>query len=403
MNFRRLVDVAGSLRLTVALLAASVPLILAATLDQVELGLPVTLSKYFHSVIAAWHYPESWYGGSWLKWLSLPIPGGLLLGPLLFINLIAAPLRQGMPQMRRGGLLLIHGGLLILLIGQTATDLLQRDGYVWFEIGETRAFVTSFTRDEVYLIDQTDPAHDRVTAIDFEALQRADSNGLALPGGTFRIVPRVIAPHALLQAPGHGTPSVPLANRGLGFERGFQIMPTPVPTALNDRATPAAVVEIFAGTQSMGTWLISSVLDERFPPQRFEHAGRTYEVGLRATRSPLPFSLTLVDFQHDRYPGTNIPRNFSSRIRLVDPARSEDREVEIRMNQPLRHGGYSFYQSAFGTDSAGRPDRASRLHAVSNPSRWVPYIACSVITIGLLWHLGLALLNVRGRPATPPR
>lgn len=404
MTFRRVVELLGSLRLTVALLAASVPLIFFATLDQVELGLPATMAKYFHSVIAPWQYPENWPGGAWLKIIALPVPGGLLLGPLFFLNLLAAPFRHFRRSWKAGGLMLIHGGLLALLVGQTATDLFQRDGYVWFEIGQSRQYVTSFVRDEFFLTDTSAPDLDRVIAVDFDHLIENATSGFALPGTPFRLVPRTLVRHAGLQGSAHGTPTVPIASRGLGAEQGLQILPAPVPTGLDERATPAAVVELLAGTESLGTWLVSSLLDDRYPPQEVTFNGRTYHLGLRPSQTPLPFSLELLDFKHDKYPGTEIPRHFSSRVRLVDRAHGEDREVDISMNRPLRFGGYSFYQSAFGTDTTGRPDRASRLHAVRNPSRLVPYVACSLITAGLLWHLGLALLRRRSAnaPASGP-
>ena len=37
---------------------------------------------------------------------------------------------------------------------------------------------------------------------------------------------------------------------------------------------------------------------------------------MRFQRRYLPFSLTLIKFSHDIYPGTDIPKNFSSRVRL---------------------------------------------------------------------------------------
>ena len=43
-------------------------------------------------------------------------------------------------------------------------------------------------------------------------------------------------------------------------------------------------------------------------------------------------ALQLLEFTHERYPGTDTPKNFQSRIRLTDPERGEDREVKIYMN-----------------------------------------------------------------------
>ena len=53
----------------------------------------------------------------------------------------------------------------------------------------------------------------------------------------------------------------------------------------------------------------------------------------------MPFSLQLLKFHHDIYPGTDIPKNFSSRVRLQSLDTGENREVLIYMNNPLRYAG----------------------------------------------------------------
>ena len=103
--------------------------------------------------------------------------------------------------------------------------------------------------------------------------------------------------------------------------------------------------------------------------------------------------MTLLDFTHERYPGTNIPHDFSSRIRIQNPETGEDREVLIYMNHPLRYEGLTFYQSAFGQDSMGRADRASRLQVVRNAGWLGPYIACTLVSLGLCWQFGWVLLR----------
>ncbi len=55
-----------------------------------------------------------------------------------------------------------------------------------------------------------------------------------------------------------------------------------------------------------------------------------------------PYSIKLLAFNHDFYPGTDIPKNFSSRIHLTDPATGEDRDVLIYMNNPLRYHGETY-------------------------------------------------------------
>jgi len=86
-----------------------------------------------------------------------------------------------------------------------------------------------------------------------------------------------------------------------------------------------------------------------------------------------------VDFRHDVYPGTEIPKNFSSRVRLMRPATGEDREVLIYMNNPLRYAGETYYQASFDTDNEG-----TILQVVKNPSWLAPYAACVLVSTGLV-------------------
>jgi hypothetical protein len=99
---------------------------------------------------------------------------------------------------------------------------------------------------------------------------------------------------------------------------------------------------------------------------------------LRQERYYLPFSIHLIEFRHDKYPGTDIPKNFSSRVRLQNLENREDREVRIFMNNPLRYAGETFYQASFDPD-----DHGSVLQVVHNPSWLTPYLSCVLVAIGL--------------------
>ena len=47
---------------------------------------------------------------------------------------------------------------------------------------------------------------------------------------------------------------------------------------------------------------------------RQQAGGKYYQIVLRPKRFYTPFSIQLVQFSHDRYAGTDIARNFSSRV-----------------------------------------------------------------------------------------
>jgi cytochrome c biogenesis protein ResB len=107
-----------------------------------------------------------------------------------------------------------------------------------------------------------------------------------------------------------------------------------------------------------------------------------------------PFSLTLLKATHTVYPGTDIPKDFRSLVRLDNAAIGEKREVEISMNHPLRYGGYTYYQyqmdAGQAAQQAGRTP-TSVLSVVRNPSWLTPYIGCAMVGAGLviqfLYHL----------------
>jgi hypothetical protein len=127
---------------------------------------------------------------------------------------------------------------------------------------------------------------------------------------------------------------------------------------------------------SPGTWLVSEWLEQ---PQTFTANGRTWQLQLRPERFYLPFSLRLLRFQHDVYEGTDIPKNFSSRLVLNRPDTGEHREVLIYMNNPLRYDGRTFYQASFDTDNQG-----TVLQVVKNPGWLTPYLACVLIATGMV-------------------
>jgi cytochrome c biogenesis protein ResB len=137
--------------------------------------------------------------------------------------------------------------------------------------------------------------------------------------------------------------------------------------------------------QSRGVWLVSSVLGA---PQTIEAGGKTYEIYIRPRRHYYPFTLTLKEFHHDIYPGTDIPKNFSSLVGLVDPDKKVNREILIYMNHPLRYEGKTFYQASFGNN-----DTLSVFQVVENPFAMSPYLSCGLMVLGLAFHFLMGLIR----------
>jgi len=373
----------GSLRLTVVLLAFSVLLVFFGTLDQVRMGIRDAQKLYFESLIVVWHYPEFWHWGNFLKWIPIPLPGGYLLGPLLAVNLIAGHIRFWRPRWSILGISLIHLGVIMLLLGQLVTNIFQEENYMWLDEGATANFVRSFHEDEFYLAKLKEDGTRGVFSLNYESLEKGETIQPPFP---FEVRVKEVIGNAEIKTVGRMQGDQRLGvTQGLGAQMSLGAREIPSFHSNDQRDIRTAVVEIVSNGQSLGTWLVSNVFEDRFPEQTFSVDGQSYAVGMRFKQTPLPFSITLLDFTHDRYPGTNIPSNFASRVRVDYPAKHESKEVMVFMNNPLRFEGLTFYQASFA-----KQDTASMFQVVKNPGWLIPYIACIIVSVGLLYQFSIA-------------
>jgi len=378
----KLVDLITSLKLTIACLAAAMLLVLAGTFAQVHFGIHLVQQRYFQSLFVWWP-PEG-------RSFKIPIfPGGYLVGGLLLINLIAAHVRRFQWTWRKLGIHLTHAGLIIMLAGGLFTDLFAVESQMRLTNGETKNYSEDARRDELAVIDTTNPEFDQVTAIPETVLRR--TRVIQHPSLPFQIVVRSFFQNSRLQLVDEsGYHAQAIADRGVGAQ--VSVQPLSRATAPDDQNVVSAVIEIIpidlaSGTTqtSLGTWLVSDALGA---PQTFSWMNRTWQLLMRPARYYKPYSITLQKFTHERYAGTEIPRNFASRVSLIDPERTTDRDVLIYMNHPLRYRGETFYQAGFQKD-----DSATILQVVHNPTFFAPYVACVIVAVGLLVQFGYHLVG----------
>jgi hypothetical protein len=364
-------DVITSLKLTIFCLAALMILVVSCTLAQVHLGTFGAVDAYMRRWLIWWDVP----GSAW----SFPVfPGGALVGLVLAVNLFAAQLRRLELSWKKAGIWIAHAGLILLVVGEFVTGMYQVETQMAIEEGQTTNFVESPRQTELAVIDTTDPAGDDVYSIPESLLARARE--IPIPGTPVTLNVRGYYRNADL-AMRQPTDPPAVATAGVGADVTVRALP-PVSRDEEMNVTTAFVEPVAAG-RSYGTWLVSARLGA---PQSFTHEGRTYQLQVRPRRIYLPYSVTLKKFSHDVYPGTNIPKNFSSLVHLSNPSRGEERDVLIFMNQPLRYDGKAFYQASFGKN-----DTLSILQVVQNPGWLLPYVSCVLVTIGLLVHFAITL------------
>ena len=98
---------------------------------------------------------------------------------------------------------------------------------------------------------------------------------------------------------------------------------------------------------------------------------------------PLPFSLKLIDFQLERYPGSMSPSSYASDVELTDSSEEiKDMPYKIFMNHVLDHRSYRFFQSSYDQDEKG-----TVLSVNHDPGTWPTYIGYILLTLGMLWNL----------------
>jgi hypothetical protein len=182
---------------------------------------------------------------------------------------------------------------------------------------------------------------------------------------------------------------------------------------MDDKNVPTALIEIIGPNSSLGDWIISgwagdsvmnNILEATYAqqmgaqmahniahrimePQFVDSGGKKFTFTLRPERIYTPFSLTLLKATHSIYPGTDIPKDFRSRVRLENRKTGENREVEIFMNSPLRYAGLTFYQYQMDAGDVARQAgrvASSTLQVVRNPSWLTPYIGCILVALGLV-------------------
>jgi len=339
-------------------------LLILGTLAQRNMGLFYAQEKYF---------------SSWVFTLGrLPVPGGRAAMVVIFISLAAYLLRSEIWRWRKAGLLVAHLGAMLLLVGGFLTAYFSQEGTMVIREGETVDYMMDTVRRELALqVDTGDIPSDLAVFPDREL---EVGRTLRISGMPVKIeLLEYYRNCQVLQR--HVPPGLPLR----GLARRYRLMPAERMPDPSGNSACATVRLSGAGSNTDG---IYGLVENASRPEELEIAERSYLLSLRPARTYLPFRMVLTDFSKVDYPGTTVAKSYESTLDLRDGESS--RQVIIAMNEPLRHRGYTFYQSSFFQSSSGE---TTVLAAVKNHGRIVPYFASLVMCIGLLIHLASLLLR----------
>lgn len=368
----------GSYGLSVVLLLTLLLLVFFGTLEQTRIGLYEAQQKYFESFFLV----HRLFGH-----LPVPLPGGYLLLALVFVSMLIGAVIRAPKRLSRPGLLIAHTGILMLILAGFVGYHYSISGNMPLYEGDSGSSIRSYYDWEIQ-ITEMDPADSGLRfIIPQEQFQDCTGERTAV----FR---HDSLPFQLETGPCYLNSVVEQGNGPAAVEGVILRAAEPAQSA--EMNVPGIFVTLSGDASEKGLlWGMEKA------PWLIQANGRNYTIALKRREWALPFILTLNAFTHEKHPGTELPSAFTSRLTLQDGDASRD--VVIRMNEPLRHRGYTFYQASWGPANAQEGEPLYSVLAVTRnrAAQWPLYASC-LISFGLILHYGQVLFRYlkRGRAGT---
>jgi hypothetical protein len=165
-----------------------------------------------------------------------------------------------------------------------------------------------------------------------------------------------------------------------GAVEGFVLerLPDPKEAEAELRGAQVAVVDPASGRRTEALlWCGAPELPA--DPFVAEAKGHRYSLELRKERRSLPFALRGEKSETEFHPRTRMPSAYTTEVTKIDGEVTQ--RVRIVMNEPLRHGDFTLYNSQVARDGQGD---YTVLAVVRNPADQLPLCATIVISVGLL-------------------
>lgn len=348
-----------------------------ATLEQVEVGLYLTLKKYFH-----W---QSFFLLPEIKGkiVPLPLPGGYWVGALLLVNLTLGGVIRIRKGWKHAGNLIAHAGIIFMLVAGGVAHHFSERGNMALPEGQTSNTAEDYFEYVVEVAEITDGKPSDIHVIRGKHLTdlSAGHNRLfRLPAMPFDLEIGGYLRNALPVAITERAP----ASSELVTD-GYYLMSRP--DEVNDRGEPALEANTAAcyarivdrdGAKSTPIILAGA----SFHPFTIERDGRTFTLDMRKRLWPMPFTVQLDEFTAEFHPGTSRPAKFISKITRIE--NDSEAKVTIQMNEPMRYEGLTFFQASYGSQPSSTGQMFSVFEVVRNPADKWPEYSLYVVTFGML-------------------
>ncbi len=305
---------------------------------------------------------------------------------------------------KRGGVVLLHGGVGLMMLGEVIVALRAVEGQMSITEGDTVSYVQHIHLAELAVIDPSDPRHDNVLAIPESLfLPRASTDsGSRVEHRSLPFDLQVVRYYKNSSRVRRLRPGeTALATAGLGVTHTVD---EAVPTSGTDMDSSvnlaSAWVSVFAkgSKTALGTYLLTMQLTG---PEEVALGDKKYDLYLRFKRTYKPYSIKLLDVRKEDYVGTSTPKDYRSIVRLEDSRGNVREEHPIWMNNPMRYAGETFYQSGYFKDPRTQQETTT-LSVVSNDGWMIPYVSCALVAVGMLFHFAGVLWRFLTRLSSDP-
>ena len=124
-------------------------LVVVGTVSQRDIGLFASQQRYFSSYIFL-------FG-------PIPLPGGRIVLTLMLTNLISMLFKQNLWKMKKIGILVVHLGGVMLLVGAGLTAIFSSEGSMVIEEGSRSNTIDDFHNTELAIINISEQNYDIYT------------------------------------------------------------------------------------------------------------------------------------------------------------------------------------------------------------------------------------------------
>lgn len=359
-----------------------------STLEQPHKGLYEVQKRYYDA--------EAWFvvpdlpmlnipDKPWLpliggKKIIIPLPGAYLVSAVLFVNLLLG----GLLRIRKGwkniGVIIAHFSMVSLLFAGFVSHKYSKEGIMFIMKGDISDYAQSYTEYTIEVCEIVDGEKTKPHVVKPEYLKTLGAKEIR---------------HVQF-------PNLPFDIKVSDWMRNSNVVKAP-----NDEENPHVVdgmalqnQEVVATEEENAAGCYVDVLPKSGDGEKRRLLlygpvgdavtatvdGKIYGFTLVREVWPMPFRVRLEESVGEYYPGTRKPSFFMSIItRLADDG---EKKFTIKMNEPMRYGGYTLYQARWSGETE-RPQ--SGFAIVKNPSDQWPKYSLYISMLGLFIHFGVKL------------